>query len=52
MKEWIVSEKDLGCDGEYMSYEEIVRCKDCKFAYMTYDGECKYCSWGEKRKDD
>ena len=22
---------------------EIVRCKECKFAHMTYDGECKYC---------
>ena len=22
---------------------EIVRCKDCRYAHMTYDGECKYC---------
>ena len=22
---------------------EIIRCKDCKFSYMTYNGECKYC---------
>ena len=22
---------------------EIVRCKDCKYAHMTMDGECKYC---------
>lgn len=22
---------------------EIIRCKDCKFARMTVDGECKYC---------
>ena len=21
----------------------VVRCKDCEYAYMTYDGECKYC---------
>ena len=28
---------------------ELVRCKECKNAYMTYDGRCKYC---EKRKDD
>lgn len=28
---------------------EVVRCKDCKFAYMTYDGDCKYC---ECWKDD
>lgn len=24
--------------------ETVVRCRDCKFAYMTYDGECKYCA--------
>ena len=22
---------------------EIIRCKDCKYANMTTDGECKYC---------
>lgn len=22
---------------------EIIHCKDCKFAHMTVDGECKYC---------
>lgn len=21
----------------------VVRCRDCKYARMTYDGECKYC---------
>ena len=21
----------------------VVRCKECKFAHMTYNGECKYC---------
>ena len=30
-REWIISEEDLGVDGEYFSHEEIVRCKDCKF---------------------
>ena len=24
--------------------EPVVRCRDCKFASMTYDGECKYCA--------
>lgn len=24
--------------------ETVVRCRDCKFASMTYDGECKYCA--------
>lgn len=28
---------------------EVVRCKDCKYASLTYDGECKYCQrWKEK----
>lgn len=22
---------------------EVVRCKDCKYAHKTYDGDCKYC---------
>ena len=22
---------------------EIIHCKDCKYAYITADGECKYC---------
>lgn len=26
-----------------IDFEPVVRCKDCKFAHMTYDGECKYC---------
>lgn len=29
--------------------ETVVRCKDCKYAYLTDDGECKYC---EMEKDD
>ena len=24
-------------------YIDIVRCKECKYARMTYGGECKYC---------
>ena len=30
-------------------YAKVVRCKDCKYAYLTDDGECKYC---EMEKDD
>lgn len=25
------------------SLEEVVHCKDCKYAHMTVNGECKYC---------
>lgn len=27
---------------------EVVRCKDCKHAHMTYGGECKYCDMWEE----
>ena len=27
---------------------EVVRCKDCKNAHMTYDGECKYCDFWQE----
>ena len=36
-------------DFQRMNHIEIVRCKDCKFAHMTYDGLCKYC---DKYTDD
>ena len=27
---------------------EVVRCKDCRYSHMTYDGGCKYCDkWNE-----
>ena len=31
-----------------MTVADLVRCKDCKFSHMTYDGECKYCDmWSD-----
>ena len=28
--------------------DEVVHCKDCKYAHMTYEGKCKYCDcWKE-----
>ena len=29
--------------------QEVIRCKDCKYAHLTYDGNCKYC---DQWKDD
>lgn len=26
---------------------ELVMCKDCMYAHLTYDGECKYCDLDE-----
>ena len=34
---------------EFEQVTELVRCKECKHAHMTYGGDCKYCDmW----KDD
>ena len=30
MKEWIVPDEDIGVDGAYFGYVELIRCKDCK----------------------
>lgn len=35
-REWVISEEDLGCDGSYLSYNEVVRCKDCKWWERDY----------------
>ena len=56
MREWIVPDEDMGCDGEYYNYQELIRCKDCVF---KQDKECTrfadlpiedddFCSKGEK----
>lgn len=34
-KEWVVPDEDLGCDGAYFDYQEIVRCKDCIWKFGT-----------------
>lgn len=31
MSEWIVSSEDLGCDGSYFSYCEVIRCSNCRW---------------------
>lgn len=46
VKEWhddkgLIHRREIG--------QELIRCKECKHAHMTYDGLCKYCdTW----KDD
>lgn len=63
MTEWVVSDEDLGCDGAYFSYKEIVRCKDCEYYYADEKwcrrlglcgafNEDDFCSHGERREDD
>jgi hypothetical protein len=49
--EFIESYIKIG-NGDYQwndNHGELIRCKDCKYAYLTDDGECKHC---EMEKDD
>lgn len=61
-KEWIVPDADLGCDGAYFDYQELVRCREC--AHNLRPGKPNsvcgldipifdiygYCSEGERRE--
>jgi len=54
-----------GHEGHWLTGEKIVRCRDCKHCYETWDGyECErfsgeyhraepdgFCAWGERRND-
>lgn len=64
MREWIVSEEELGVDGAYYSGKELVRCKDCKYYWKNHkDGDSvpvclaspsddAFCSDGERKDDE
>ena len=36
---------------EIRKMPEIVRCKDCKFAHLTYDKDAKYCDFWRDDND-
>ena len=41
---WIVrSDAWARIDALPSAEPEIIRCKDCKYAQLTYDGDCKFC---------
>ena len=48
-EEVIARYEDAGDGEELFEVQKLVRCKDCKKAHMTYDGDCKYC---DEWKDD
>lgn len=48
MIEYIMREIDCGLATKQEVVGELVRCKDCKYAHMTYGGECKYCDMWEE----
>lgn len=41
MAEWILTDKDIGMDGAYYDYPELIRCKDCK--HWQCDDSESYC---------
>ena len=51
-KEWIVPDADLGCDGAYFDYQELVRCKECRWWHLCVTGQHLgldgFCSNGER----
>lgn len=65
MSEWIVPDEDIGCDGAYFDYDEVLRCKDCqhykpflhkknrkycfKFDHVTTAND--FCSFAERKED-
>ena len=63
MREWIVPDNDIGVDGAYFGYQEILRCKDCRLwktedCYMcnsckvgtTLMTESDFCSRAERKE--
>ena len=63
-KEFIVPVDDIGVDGAYFGYTELIRCKDCKHWKSDADTgmaceftnlsqpEDGFCNWAERRKHD
>jgi len=49
MAEWILTDKDIGMDGAYYDYPELIRCKDCtKYKHW----ECPIEQAGYRPKED
>lgn len=40
---WVVTVEADRSDVRLKESRELVMCKSCKHAHMTYSGECKYC---------
>lgn len=48
IKDCIKAVKDLSA----VDAAPVVRCSECKYAHMTYDGECKYCDFWQEEGGD
>lgn len=67
MKEYIVPTDDIGSDGSFFGYVELIRCKDCahwdsedglkgycngfNLVYRKYDADY-YCATAERKPDE
>lgn len=56
MAEWILTDKDIGMDGAYYDYPELVRCKDCIkkpicTIYLETNDDYGYCSMAERKPE-
>ena len=49
MKEYIVSYENRFFEDVIVG--ELIRCKDCKHALLTYDGDAKYCRFWDDKYD-
>ena len=45
---WVVTVKADRREVRISGSRELVLCKNCKHAHMTYDGECKYCDFWQE----
>ena len=45
---WVVTVEADGQEVRIRGSRELVLCKSCKHAHMTYDGECKYCDFWQE----
>ena len=43
MAEWILTDKDIGMDGAYYDYPELIRCKECVWWDRIDDSPIGYC---------
>ena len=65
MREWIVPDNDIGVDGAYFDYQELLRCKDCKYYHedlyeedeliwcrrvRLYTDQNHFCAWAERKE--
>lgn len=49
---WVVTVEADKLEVRLKESRELVMCKNCKYAHMTYGGECKYCDFWQEDGGD